>query len=217
MGGILPHYPACTSTPDEDKLMKHPTFFEKIETIKLQDDLSNFLGTFEDGYVEFTYLDIVKSAGHSCPTVLGAYLMASEGLKALYKNEIAKRGEIMVEFAQNENEGVAGVIANVITNITGATVNLGFKGIAGDYDRRNLMQFEAPIKSNVKFTRKDCNDSVDVFYDPSSIPGDPKISMLMQLILQENATSAQQKEFGILWQQRVEAISNRIGEVIKVD
>ncbi len=197
--------------------MKYPTFFEKIETIKLQDDLSNFLGTFENGYVEFTYLDIVKSAGHSCPTVLGAYLMALEGLKVLYKNEIAKRGEIMVEFAQNENEGVTGVIANVITNITGATVNLGFKGIAGNFDRRNLMQFDASIKSNVKFTRKDCDDSVDVFYDPSSIPADPKMSVLMQLCLQENATPDQQKEFGILWQQRVKIISTHIREVIKVN
>ena len=197
--------------------MKYPTFFEKIETIKLQDDLSNFLGTFEDGYVEFTYLDIVKGAGHSCPTVLGAYLMALEGLKVLYKNETPKRGEIMVEFAENENEGVTGVIANVITNITGATVNLGFKGIAGEFDRRNLMQFDASIKSNVKFTRKDSNDSVSVFYDPSSIPADPKTSILMQLCLQENATSDQQKEFRILWQQRVERISNHISEVIKVN
>jgi len=79
------------------------------------------------------------------------------------------------------------------------------------------MQFDASIKSNVKFTRKDSNDSVSVFYDPSSIPADPKTSILMQLCLQENATSDQQKEFRILWQQRVERISNHISEVIKVN
>lgn len=29
--------------------MKYPDFFNTIETITLQDDLSNFLGTFENG------------------------------------------------------------------------------------------------------------------------------------------------------------------------
>jgi hypothetical protein len=196
--------------------MKYPTFFEEIETIKLQDDLSMFLGVFENGIMEFSFLDIVKCAGHSCPTVLGAFLMTSEGLKALYKDKLPKRGEINVEFPLNENDGVAGVIANVIANITGATVNLGFKGLAGNYDRRRLMQFESPIQSNVKFTRKDTNKSVEVFYDPSSITADPNMSYLMQLCLQKTATSEQQKQFGKLWQQRVENISKNISEVINV-
>ena len=50
-------------------MMIYPQFFNKIPTIKLQDDLASFLGAFEDGIIEFSYLDIVKSAGHSCPTV----------------------------------------------------------------------------------------------------------------------------------------------------
>lgn len=196
--------------------MKFPKFFEEIEKIKLQDDLSAFLGTFENGVVEFSYPDIVKSAGHSCPTVLGAFLMTLEGLKELYKDELPKRGEIRVEFAQNENEGVAGVIANVISNITGATVKRGFKGIAGKYDRRYLMQFESSIKSSVRFTRADTEASVDVFYDAGSVPPNPETSILMQLCIQKKATKEQQKEFGELWQQRVEAISKSIPEVINV-
>ena len=59
--------------------MQYPNLFNEIETIKLQDDLSDFLGTFENGMVEFSYLDIVKSAGHSCPTVAGAYIMTLVG------------------------------------------------------------------------------------------------------------------------------------------
>ncbi len=196
--------------------MKYPKFFDEIETIKLEDDLSNFLGTFENGTVEFSFLDVVKNAGHSCPTVLGAFLMTLEGLKALYVGETPKRGEILVEFAQNENEGVAGVVANVITNITGATVKRGFKGIAGQYDRRGLMQFETSIDSNVKFTRRDTNESVDVFYETSSISSDPRTSKLMQLCIQQTATAEEQKEFGRLWQQRVEAISKNIPLVIRV-
>lgn len=196
--------------------MKYPRFFEKIETITLQDDLSAFLGTFENGCVEFSYLDIVKSAGHSCPTVLGAYLMTLEALKALYPTEYPKRGEILVEFAQNENSGVAGVIAAVVSNITGATALQGFKGIAGNFDRRNLMLFDAPIESSVKFTRKDTNTSVEASYDPSSIPADPRMSFLMQLCLQQNATPEQRKEFAMLWQHRVETIAIRSNEVITV-
>jgi len=196
--------------------MEYPKFFEEIETIKLQDGLSGFLGAFDNGIIEFSFLDVVKTAGHSCPTVLGAYLMTLEGLKALYKDEIPQRGEIFVEFGQNENEGVAGVIANVITNITGATVNLGFKGLAGKYDRRNLMQFESSINTNVKFTRRDNNESVEVVYDAGSISADANMSPLMQICIQGRATPEQQAEFGKLWQERVENISKNIDQVINV-
>ncbi|WP_220452559.1 hypothetical protein [Colwellia sp. RSH04] len=72
--------------------MKYPDFYHQIPTIQLQDDLAAFLGAFEQGIVEFSYLDSVKAAGHSCPTVLGAYLMTLQGAKALYQNELAKRG-----------------------------------------------------------------------------------------------------------------------------
>ena len=196
--------------------MTYPKFFEEIETIKLEDGLSDFLGAFNKGVIEFSFLDIAKSAGHSCPTVMGAYLMTLEGLKALYKDELPKRGEIFVEFGQNENEGVAGVIANVITNITGATVNLGFKGLAGKYDRRNLMQFESDINTNVRFTRRDTKESVEVTYDASSIGADSNMSPLMQICMQGRASNEQKAEFGRLWQNRVEDISKNIDKVITI-
>jgi len=196
--------------------MQYPIFFEEIETIKLQDDLANFLGAFEQVIIEFSFLDIVKSAGHSCPTVLGAYLMTLQGLKALYQDELPKRGEILVEFAQNENDGVAGVIANVITNITGATVNLGFKGLAGKFDRRQLMQFDSTIQGNVQFTRKDTYESVEVYYDASSIGADANMPVLMQACMQGVATAEQHKEFAKLWQARVENIAKNVGQVITV-
>jgi len=196
--------------------MQYPTFFEEIETIKLQDDLANFLGAFEQGIIEFSFLDIVKSAGHSCPTVLGAYLMTQQGLKALYPNELAKRGEILVEFGQNENEGVAGVIANVMTNITGSTVNLGFKGLAGKFDRRHLMQFDVAIQGNVRFTRKDTGQSVEVYYDASLVGADANMPVLMQACMQGVASEQQQLEFGQLWQARVENIAKSVEQVITV-
>lgn len=196
--------------------MKYPEFFNSIETIRLQDELSNFLGATCKGLVEFSYLDVVKSAGHSCPTVLGAYLMTLEALKSLYIDELPQRGKIKVEFAQNQTEGVAGVIANVITNITGATYDTGFKGIMGLFSRNNLMFFEADITSNARFTRVDTNESVDVIYDPSSILPEPNMKELMQKAISGKATTEEIEEFGRLWQKRVENISKNIDKVIKV-
>ncbi len=194
----------------------YPQFFNKIPTIKLQDELASFLGAFEDGIIEFSYLDIVKSAGHSCPTVLGAYLMTKEGLKALYENELPKRGQIIVEFKEAQDIGVAGVIGNVMMNITGAATTNGFKGISGKFDRNYLMKFEQDINgASVRFTRVDTQQSVDIFYDASSIKAHEDMNFLMQKSLQGNATNEEKKEFGKLWQERVEIIFENVGNIIK--
>ena len=199
-------------------MMIYPQFFNKIPTIKLQDEIASFLGAFEDGMIEFSYLDVVKSAGHSCPTILGAYLITLKGLEVLYKNEIPKRGEIIVEFKEAQNIGVAGVIGNVIMNITGATTTNGFKGIAGKFDRNHLMKFEKDINNaNVRFTRTDTLKSVDVFYDASSVKSHEDMNFLMQKSLQGSATNEEKKEFARLWQKRVEDIFNNIDEVIKLN
>ena len=196
--------------------MTYPQFFNNIPTIKLQDELASFLGAFEDGIIEFSYLDVVKSAGHSCPTVLGAYLMTLQGLKALYEDELPKRGQIIVEFKESQIDGVAGVIGNVITNITGATTTNGFKGIAGKFDRNYLMKFDKDIDgASVRFTRVDTLKSVDVFYDASSVKPHEDMSFLMQKSVKGIATKEEIEEFKKHWQKRVEEISLNIETVIK--
>lgn len=197
--------------------MKYPKFFNEIETIKLTDDLSSFLGTFEDGIIEFSYLDIVKSAGHSCPTVAGAYIMALEGLKALYPDgQLPNRGNIFVSFKEDSYAGVAGVIANVFTQITGATETLGFKGINGNFVRHDLMKFNDNISSSVKLQRLDNGSSVEVTYNPSSIQGNPLQQELMQKINKGDASKEERSSFGKLWQQRVENIFSNINSVITI-
>ena len=196
--------------------MNYPNFFNHIPSIKLQDPLSNFLGTFEDGVVEFSYLDIVKSAGHSCPTVAGAYISTLKGLEALYAEEMPSRGNIFVSFKSDALDGVTGVIASVITQITGATELLGFKGINGNFSRNNLMQFNAEINADIEFKRLDTGKSVRVTYDPSSIPANPKQKELMGKIMQGLATAEEKKEFGVLWQERVEAIFDDMDKVVTV-
>jgi formylmethanofuran dehydrogenase subunit E len=196
--------------------MRYPEFFDKIEKIRLKDDLSDFLGTFEEGIIEFSYLDIVKSAGHSCPTVAGAYLCAKEGLKALYGDELPKRGEIFVSFKEDIKDGVAGVIANVFTQITGATEVSGFKGIGGNFIRHDLMRFNDFITSSVKLKRVDNDKSVEVIYNPSSIQPNPLMSEYMQKIMQQRASKEEKIAFGKMWQERVEKIFENTHEVIVV-
>ncbi|HUH42129.1 MAG TPA: FmdE family protein [Sulfurimonas sp.] len=196
--------------------MKYPEFFDSIESIKLVDPLSNVLGAFEDGLYEISFLEVAKAAGHSCPTLAGAYLTTLVGLKALYPDSRAVRGEIKVEFKESLEDGVAGVIGNVISQITGATDKSGFKGLSGKFARHSLMKFDADINSAVKFTRVDTGKSVEVYYDPSSIGGSPKMQQLMQKIMGGMANNEEVKEFGSLWQDRVKRIFENIPAVTKV-
>ncbi len=196
--------------------MNYPKFFDDIEPIRLKDELSNFLGTFEDGVIEFSYLDVVKSAGHSCPTVAGAYLATREALKGLYGDELPERGAIRVDFRGSQTEGVVGVIAQVITNITGATTDFGFKGINGNFNRTNLLFFNQEIPSEIKFTRLDGGESVMVDYNPQDIKANPRQPQLFQKIMQGLATADEVKEFGELWQSRVEKIFQNVDSVLTI-
>lgn len=196
--------------------MNYPKFFDTVERIKVVDPLSNVLGAFEGGVYEFNYLEVVKAAGHSCPTVAGAYITTLVGLKALYPDSPAIRGEIKVEFKESLEDGVAGVISNVISQITGATDKSGFKGLGGKFARHSLMKFDAKISSSVKFTRVDNGKSVDVYYDPSLVGGSPKMQPLMQKMMGGMANKEEMKEFGELWQDRVKRIFDNIPAVVKV-
>lgn len=196
--------------------MSYPSFFDEIEVIKVVDPLSNVLGAFDYGLYEFSYLDAVKSAGHSCPTVAGAYLITKEALKALYPTSPAMRGDIKVEFKEALEDGVAGVISNVISQITGATDKSGFKGLAGKFARHSLMDFNAPISSSARFTSISSGKSVEVVYDPNSIMPSPDMQPLMQKMMSASAEPSEIKEFGQLWQNRVKRIFENTSEVITI-
>ena len=61
--------------------MNYPRFFDEVPSIKVKDPLAQALGAFKNGEYEITYLEVVKAAGHSCPSVAGAYIMARESKK----------------------------------------------------------------------------------------------------------------------------------------
>jgi formylmethanofuran dehydrogenase subunit E len=186
--------------------MNHPGFFHLAPTITLQDPLARLLGAASDGIIEYSYTDIVKLAGHSCPTVAGAYLMTRRALKELYADALPQRGQIKVEFRDDQLNGVTGVIANIVSFITGATADNGFKGLGGQYDRRHLLAFNAPIQGEVQFQRLDTGKSVAVSFNASVVPGSPEMMPALKKILEGQADEEQQRSFALNWQDRVRRI-----------
>lgn len=186
--------------------MHTPHFFAAVRSIRVHDPLADFLGAMENGLIEYTYLDVVKLAGHSCPTVAGAYLATLKALGHLYPGATPQRGGIKVSFRASGSSGVTGVMANVATLITGATQDQGFKGIGGKFDRRNLLFFDAPISGEMRFERRDTGAAVSTTYHPEIVPQEAAMKELMQAAQAGTATLQEQNEFARMWQDRVRRI-----------
>src|SRR3990167_11471420 len=142
--------------------MSYPKFFDAVPRISLYDPLAEFLGAAQGGILQYGYIDAVRLAGHSCPTVASAYWSTCKALAFLYPDSMPVRGDIRVEFSQDSTSGVTGVIANVVSMLTGATPETGFKGLAGRFDRRRLLSFAVDMPGEMRFTRLDTNQSVHV-------------------------------------------------------
>lgn len=186
--------------------MRYPAFFDTVPKIVLHDPLAEFLGATDAGIVEYAYLDAVKLAGHSCPTVAAAYGMTCQALAALYREQLPQRGNIRVEFGKAQDDGVTGVIANVVSLLTGAAADGGFKGIGGHFDRRSRVLFAVDMAAEVRFTRLDNGEAVCVTVDLHSIPSSPRMRELLPRCLGGSAGADECAEFRALWQGRVKAI-----------
>ncbi len=188
------------------EVMKYPKFFDEVNKIKLYDPLGEFLGAFEDGVVEVTYRDCVIMAGHSCPTVAGAYIATFNALEALFGDELPIRGEIKVELSEPVREGVIGVIGNVAAFICGVAGDSGFGGVGGRFSRRDKLEFGKGFDGDIRFTRLDTQKSVTLKIDTSVVKGDPRLMELLQKNLKGLANPQEQEEFPKLWQERVKAM-----------
>ncbi len=190
-------------------------FFDTAEPIKMKDPLAVVLGAMDKGEVfAFTYADAVKLAGHSCPAVAGAYKSTQLALKALYADEVPVRGNIKVVFRGGIDYKVNGPISQVVTFITGAAAESGFKGFgnAGKYGRYNLMTFDKGCTPDPKascslsFQRVDSGKKVEVTYCVESVPANERMDKLMPLVLSGKASDDEAMDFGNLWQERVKMI-----------
>lgn len=186
--------------------MNYPDFFDAVPKISLYDPLAEFLGATENGTLQYSYFDAVRLAGHSCPTVAAAYWSTFKALALLYPDATPVRGNIQVEFSQGRANGVAGVIANVVSMLTGAMSDNGFKGIGGRFNRRERLFFAVEMSGEIRFTRLDTNQSVQVSTNLKCVPASQHLLALMAICMSDTASQAETAEFRQLWQERVRSI-----------
>lgn len=187
--------------------MSFPEFFSRVPTVLLRDPLAEALGAADDGLITYRYEDAVRLAGHSCPTVAGAYLLASRMLARLYPGELPQRGGMRVEFRGGEGDGTIGVFAAVFGLLTGAAGAGGFKGLGGRFGRRGRLEFGvSALQGDVRLSRDDTGAACTASLDLSDLTGDPALARLLGDILGGDADQAMRAEFSRRWQARVEQL-----------
>lgn len=188
-------------------------FILDIEPIRLNDPLAETLGVFkkEKAVLEYTFLDVVKLAGHACPTTAAAYLCCQKALLELYVDEIPTRGEIAITVYGEPDEGVYGVISQIFTLLTGAASATGFRGLGPKFKRKDLLEFSPqkidPEAQCFKFQRLDNKKSVILKLYPDKIPFNAekaeRLQTLMPKIIWEADKKDERLEFQDLWMEKV--------------
>jgi len=183
-----------------------PAFFDQAPSMTVRDPLAQFLGTAAQGVMQYRYADAVRLAGHSCPTVAGAWLMTLQGLRALYGQAMPVRGEIEVHMRQGEGSGVTGVIASVAQLVTGAAAETGFQGIGKQrrFSRQHLLRFgDGTLDHEMALRRKDTGEGVRMRIDTSAVPMAEEMKALLPLAVSGEADDTALQRFALLWQERV--------------
>ena len=166
-------------------------FFRQVAPIAMEDKLAVALGAVDKGSVfVYNYEDAVKLAGHSCLAVSGAYRLTQIALKKLYMEQTPVRGELEVIFKGGVDYKINGPISQVVTLITGAAAENGFKGFRGEkFKRYNLLRFDknntppAGAVCSVIFKRIDTGRTVEITYTNSMLPSLPDMQEMVQLVL----------------------------------
>lgn len=99
--------------------MNYFDFFDEIFVIWLCDFFVEFFGVSVDGVFEYCYLDVVKLVGYFCFIVVVVWNMSCFVLFVFYLNEMLVCGDIRVVVCGCDDEGVIGVIGNVVVLIIG--------------------------------------------------------------------------------------------------
>ena len=194
-------------------------FMNDVPTIKLREPLAGMLGAFEDSddIFEYSFIDTVKMAGHSCPTVSAVYIGCMNTLKELYHDSVPVRGEISVTVYGDAEEGVYGVIAQVFSFITGASAETGFKGLGPKFNRKDLLkfslEFQDPHAMCFEFGRLDNENKVLLKINHGGLPSigikEERMRELLNKTLMAAAGKEEIREFQELWTEKVEKIVNQ--------
>lgn len=192
-------------TADETRWQQE--FYAGIEPIKMRDPLASFLGAIEpDGVLVYRFEDAVKLAGHSCPAVATAYKMTAKALERLYPRETPVRGEINVVIPGSPGDGALGPMSQVISLITGAAAENGFKGLAGHFRRAERMKFQEKGDGAFIFQRSDTGKTVAITPHLDLLPRDDRMQALLPKILNGKGLPEEREEFIKGWQGNVRRV-----------
>jgi hypothetical protein len=205
-------------------------FLTNVEPIRLREPFAQTLGVFQkdDALLEYTFLDVVKMAGHACPTTAGAYLCCQEALKRLYPGEIPIRGDISIKVYGEPDEGVYGVISQVFSLITGAAPGTGFRGLGHAFRRKDLLTFHSEKLNDdalcFEFSRAGSNKYVLVRFYPDRIPFPAekarRMGALLEKVIWQAAKEDEKREFQDLWMGKVKSMlleRNEIHSWIRIE
>ncbi len=183
-----------------------PAFYAEAPVVaSVYDPLARFLGAARQGLIEYRYADVVRLAGHSCPTVAGAYLMALHGLRALYGTETPVC--VDVEGLHARCAGQWRDRGHRLGRAAGHGCRWGNR-VSGCgkwifFARKNLLAFGADVDGVLGMRRRDTGKAVMVHFDNAVVPWPDAMPPLMAKALGEQASSDELEQFARLWQERV--------------
>jgi len=182
------------------------------DPIEIRDPVAEALAVLDPGdpFV-ITYADAVRAAGHSCATASGAYRIVQLGLDALYPDDYPVRSDVEVHVPGSRDDATYGVMARIVSYVTGATEDDGFGGLAGGHGgRRDLLHFDAfdPGTSDptFRFERTDVGETVEVTYHVSEVPDGGTAIGNLGRILEDSASEQERTAFAEAWHRRVQAV-----------
>jgi hypothetical protein len=181
-----------------------------VEPIRIRDPVAEALAVLEPGdpFV-VSYRDVVKTAGHSCPTAAGAFRITQVGLDALYPDSLAVRSDIEVRAGGPKDDASYGVAANLVAAITGAAESDGFGGLAGGYGGRDeTLSFGTFGDEGVQFAfrRTDTDETVVVTYRVADIPKLGPEGRFLPKLVDGSATDEERDAFATAWHSRVQTV-----------
>ena len=177
--------------------------------IRIRDPAAETLGVLPAGdpFV-IDYRDVVTHAGHSCPAASGGYRLSQVGLDALYPDELPVRSDVAVTAAGAEDQHPYGVIAGVISHVTGASDARGFDGLGNGYGgRQDMLRFGGFDAEDVafEFSRVDTHAAVRVTYHLGEVPRPDGLGLL-PAVLKGSASEEDIQAFRNAWHGRVQTV-----------
>jgi len=181
-----------------------------VEPIRIRDPVAEALAVLDpDDPFVVSYRDVVKTAGHSCPTAAGAFGLTQTALDALYPDTLPVRSNIEVRAGGPKDDAAYGVTANLVTAITGAAESGGFAGLAGGFGGRDdMLSFGTFGDEGVQFAfrRTDADDTVIVTYHVADVPPLGPEGQYLPKLVDGSATSQERDAFANAWHGRVQAV-----------